>query len=142
MFNYFALNKSASLFSVCSILIAASSALWALEPEDVTYDGSVLTVPYVSVGEAAYEVKFIPTSDPVLASGDCPILCLKLLSATESGLSSARNPATFNGTTLTTPRVVLDNDVMSGQFTYLTQYNSDVYFSGCRCIDCPKFQFK
>ena len=55
MFNYFALNKSASLFSVCSILIAVSSVLWALEPEDVTYDGAVLTVPYVSVGEAAYE---------------------------------------------------------------------------------------
>ena len=139
MFNYFALNKSASLFSVCSILIAASSALWALEPEDATYDGSVLTVPYVSVGEAAYEVKLIPTSDPVLASGDCPILCLKLLSATESGLSSARNPATFNGTTLTTPRVVLDNDVMSGQFTYLTQYNSDVYFSVADASTAPNF---
>ena len=101
----------------------------ALEPSDVTYDGSVLTVPYVRVGDIAYELKLAPTSDSTLSQVDCQILCLKLLSAEESSLSNARNPATFDATTLSTPGVILDNQIMSGQFTYLAKYAPDVYFS-------------
>ena len=111
------------------LLSCFSVHLQAIEPDDVTYDGSVLTIPYVRVGDTTYEVKLMPTSDSLLSPDDCLILCLKLLSAVESGLSNARNPATFDGTTLATPRVVLDNEVMSGKFTYLNHYAPEVYFS-------------
>jgi len=111
------------------MLSCFSVHLQAIEPDDVTYDGSVLTIPYVRVGDTTYEVKLMPTSDSLLSPDDCLILCLKLLSAVESGLSNARNPATFDGTTLATPRVVLDNEVMSGKFTYLNHYAPEVYFS-------------
>ena len=96
--------------------------VYALEPEDVTYDGSVLNVPYVRVGEIAYELKLAPTSDSRLNQEDCQILCVKLLSAEKSSLTNARNPATFDGTTLSTLRVILDTQIMSGQFTYLANY--------------------
>ena len=39
------------------------TSIYALEPGDVTYDGSVLNVPYVQVGDIAYELKLAPTSD-------------------------------------------------------------------------------
>ena len=81
--------------------------IYALEPGDVTYDGSVLNVPYVRVGDIAYELKLAPTSNSTLNQEDCQILCVKLLSAEESSLTDARNPATFDGTTLSTPRVIL-----------------------------------
>ena len=111
--------------------------IYALEPGDVTYDGSVLTVPYVRVGDIAYELKLAPTSDSTLSQVDCQILCLKLLSAGESRLTNARNPATFDGTTLSTPRVILDSQVMSGQFTYLAEYAPDVYFSVAAASEAP-----
>ena len=111
--------------------------IYALEPGDVTYDGSVLTVPYVRVGDIAYELKLAPTSDSTLSQVDCQILCLKLLSAGESSLTNARNPATFDGTTLSTPRVILDSQVMSGQFTYLAEYAPDVYFSVAAASEAP-----
>lgn len=113
--------------------------IYALEPGDVTYDGSVLTVPYVQVGDTSYEVKLVPTSDQKLSQEDCQILCLKLLSAEESSLANARNPATFDGTTLSTPRVVLENQVMSGQFTYLASYAPDVYFSVAAASEAPVY---
>ena len=111
--------------------------IYALEPGDVTYDGSVLTVPYVRVGDIAYELKLAPTSDSTLSQVDCQILCLKLLSAGESSLTNARNPATFDGTTLSTPRVILDSQIMSGQFTYLAEYAPDVYFSVVAASEAP-----
>ena len=111
--------------------------IYALEPGDVTYDGSVLTVPYVRVGDIAYELKLAPTSDSTLSQVDCQILCLKLLSAGESSLTNARNPATFDGTTLSTPRVILDSQIMSGQFTYLAEYAPDVYFSVEAASEAP-----
>ena len=111
--------------------------IYALEPGDVTYDGSVLTVPYVRVGDIAYELKLAPTSDSTLSQVDCQILCLKLLSAGESSLTNARNPATFDGTTLSTPRVILDSQIMSGQFTYLAEYAPDVYFSVAAASEAP-----
>ena len=113
--------------------------IYALEPGDVTYDGSVLTVPYVRVGDIAYELKLAPTSDSTLSQVDCQILCLKLLSAGESSLTNARNPATFDGTTLSTPRVILDSQIMSGQFTYLTEYAPDVYFSVAAASEAPLY---
>lgn len=113
--------------------------IYALEPGDATYDGSVLTVPYVQVGDTSYEVKLVPTSDQKLSQEDCQILCLKLLSAEESSLANARNPATFDGTTLSTPRVVLENQVMSGQFTYLAKYAPDVYFSVVAASEAPVY---
>ena len=111
--------------------------IYALEPGDVTYDGSVLTVPYVRVGDIAYELKLAPTSDSTLSQVDCQILCLKLLSAGESSLTNARNPATFDGTTLSTPKVILDSQIMSGQFTYLAEYAPDVYFSVAAASEAP-----
>ena len=111
--------------------------IYALEPGDVTYDGSVLTVPYMRVGDIAYELKLAPTSDSTLSQVDCQILCLKLLSAGESSLTNARNPATFDGTTLSTPRVILDSQIMSGQFTYLAEYAPDVYFSVAAASEAP-----
>ena len=111
--------------------------IYALEPGDVTYDGSVLTVPYVRVGDIAYELKLAPTSDSTLSQVDCQILCLKLLAARESSLTNARNPATFDGTTLSTPRVILDSQIMSGQFTYLAEYAPDVYFSVAAASEAP-----
>ena len=51
--------------------------IYALEPGDITYDGSMLTVPYVRVGDIAYELKLAPTSDSTLSQADCQILCLK-----------------------------------------------------------------
>ena len=113
------------------------TTIYALEPGDVTYDGSVLNVPYVRVGDIAYELKLAPTSDSTLNQQDCQILCVKLLSAQESSLTNARNPATFDGTTLSTPRVILDNQVMSGQFTYLAKYAPEVFFSVAAASEAP-----
>ena len=121
------------------LLIAGSANLRALEPEDVTFDGAVLTVPYVSFNGTAYELKLVPTSDSLLTPEDCPILCVKLISATESALSSARNPATFDGSILSTPRVVLSSEVISGQFNYLNNYSSEVYFSVADASAAPNF---
>jgi hypothetical protein len=121
------------------LLIAGSASLRALEPEDVTFDGAVLTVPYVSFNDTAYELKLVPTSDSLLTPEDCPILCVKLISATESALSSARNPATFDGSILSTPRVVLSSEVISGQFNYLNNYSSEVYFSVADASAAPNF---
>ena len=114
-----------------------STSIYALEPGDVTCDGSVLTVPYVRVGNIAYELKLVPTSDSTLSQADCQVLCLKLLSAEKSSLTNARNPATFDGTILSTPRVILDSQIMSGQFTYLAKYAPDVYFSVAAASEAP-----
>lgn len=121
------------------LLIAWSANLRALEPEDVTFDGAVLTVPYVSFNGTAYELKLAPTSDSLLTPEDCPILCVKLISATESALSSVRNPATFDGSILSTPRVIFSSEVISGQFNYLNNYNSEVYFSVADASAAPNF---
>ena len=111
--------------------------IYALEPGDITYDGSVLTVPYVRVGDIAYELKLAPTSDSTLSQADCQILCLKLLSAQESSLTNARTPETFDGATLSTPRVIIDSQIMSGQFTYLPTYAPNVYFSVAAAFEAP-----
>ena len=111
--------------------------IYALEPGDITYDGSMLTVPYVRVGDIAYELKLAPKSDSTLSQADCQVLCLKLLSAEKSSLTNARNPATFDGTILSTPRVILDSQIMSGQFTYLAKYAPDVYFSVAAASEAP-----
>ena len=64
------------------IAVLAGSAVFlgaktsAVEPDSVTFDGSVLTVPYVEVGELAYEVKLVPTTDALLEARG---LCAKLL---------------------------------------------------------------
>ena len=127
------------------IAVVAGSALFlgaktsAVEPDSVTFDGSVLTVPYVEVGELAYEVKLAPTTDALLEAGDCPVLCLKLLSADQSQLSDARDPASFDGVTLSTPRIVLGDEVLSGQFIYLSQYAPAVYFSVAAADAAPLF---
>ena len=113
------------------------TSIYALEPGDVTYDGSVLNVPYVRVGDIAYELKLAPTSDSTLDQKDCQTLCVKLLSAEESSLAAARNPATFDGTTLSTPRVILDNQILSGRFTYLAKYAPEVFFSVVAASEAP-----
>ena len=69
--------------------------IYALEPGDVTYDGSVLTVPYVRVGDIAYELKLAPTSDSTLSQVDCQILCLKLLSAEREQFNQRKKPSNF-----------------------------------------------
>lgn len=99
----------------------------------------MLTVPYLRVGDTSYEVKLVPTSEPLLSPGDCQILCLKLLSAGESSLTNARSPATFDGTTLTTPRIVLNDQVISAQFTYLAEYAPGVYFSVASSSEAPVY---
>ena len=100
MSNSFGITMKLKCFFALALVV---TKIYALEPGDVTYDGSVLTVPYVQVGDTSYEVKLVPTSDQKLSQEDCQILCLKLLSAEESSLANARNPATFDGTTLSTP---------------------------------------
>jgi len=136
MSNSFGITMKLKCFFALALVV---TKIYALEPGDVTYDGSVLTVPYVQVGDTSYEVKLVPTSDQKLNQEDCQILCLKLLSAEESSLASVRNPATFDGTTLSTPRVVLENQVMSGQFTYLAKYAPDVYFSVAAASEAPVY---
>ena len=48
----------AVLAGLSTVFLGAKAT--AIEPDSVTYDGSVLTVPYVKVGELAYEVKLVP----------------------------------------------------------------------------------
>ena len=47
------------IVAIASVFVS----IYALKPGDSTYDGSVLTVPYVQVGDIAYELKLAPTSD-------------------------------------------------------------------------------
>ena len=120
------------------------SAFWVTnlpgaQPEDVTFDGAVLKMPYVTVGGAAYEVNLAPSSDPVLAATDCPILCLKLLTASPSKLNMVRNPAYFDAPYLTTPRISAGEKLFSGKFQYLSQYTSDIYFSVVDAVSAPLF---
>jgi hypothetical protein len=117
----------AVLAGLSTVFLGAKAS--AIEPDSVTFDGTVLTVPFVKVGELAYEVKLVPTADAALEAGDCPVLCLKLASADQSQLNDARDPASFDGVTLSTPRIVVGDEVLSGQFTYLSQYAPEVYFS-------------
>lgn len=127
----------AVLAGLSTVFLGAKAS--AIEPDSVTFDGTVLTVPFVKVGELAYEVKLVPTADAALEAGDCPVLCLKLASADQSQLNDARDPASFDGVTLSTPRIVLGDEVLSGQFTYLSQYAPEVYFSVAAADAAPLF---
>ena len=96
----------------------------AVEPDDIQFDGNILTFPYVEVADEAFEVRFSLVSPSLLKPTDCPILCVKLLSATKSNLSSARNPAKFEGSVLSAPRIVFNDQVFTGTFNYLSNYSS------------------
>ena len=52
-------------------LASVFTNMYALEPGDVIYDGSVLNVPYVRVGDIAYKLKLAPTSNSTLNQEDC-----------------------------------------------------------------------
>ena len=84
-------NEKNILFASFFLSYIISGTTLAIEPEDVTYDGVTLNIPYVKVGDLAYEVRLVPTSDSSLSASDCPILCVKLLDFSESKLADARN---------------------------------------------------
>ena len=125
------LRAKFSLFSLFSliVLILHMHSLSAVEPDDIQFDGYILTFPYVEVGDEAFEVKFSLVPSAELDPISCPILCVKLISATESILSSARNPAKFDGAILSAPRVVSSGQIFTGTFNYLSNYSDEIYFS-------------
>ena len=110
-------------------LTLLSSALKAIEPNDAQYDGKVLRIPYLEFNDQKYQLSFIPTDASALNPQDCPVLCLKLKDATESEIVAIRDSATFDGTTLSVPRVLIGDEVYSGTFTYLSHLTDGVYFS-------------
>ena len=110
-------------------LALLSNALEAIEPNDAQYDGKVLRIPYLEFNDQKYQLSFIPADASVLNSQDCPVLCLKLKDAAESEITAIRDSATFDGTTLYVPRVLIGDEVYSGTFTYLAQYSDEIYFS-------------
>jgi hypothetical protein len=121
--------KNLTSYILYAWLIIFSCVAIALEPSDVSFDGEVLTVPYLAFGDRIYELRFEPIDSATLGAKECPILCLRLLSAKDSELTSARDPAIFDGQTLSTPRVVLGNEVFTGTFQYLSHHTADIYFS-------------
>ena len=130
-------EKLAVLAAILCFFQAYNSS--AIEPEDVTFDGKTLTVPYVEVGSEAFEVRFSLVTSSTLAPIDCPILCIKLLSATKSKLLSARNPAKFEGSVLSTPRIVFEGGIFTGTFNYLSNYTDEIYFSVGGASTAPIF---
>jgi len=110
-------------------LTLLSTALGAIEPNDAQYDGKVLRIPYLEFNDQNYQLSFIPADASVLNYQDCPVLCLKLKDAAESEITAIRDSATFDGTTLTVPRVLIGDEVYSGTFTYLSHLTEGVYFS-------------
>ncbi|MDA7782891.1 hypothetical protein N9A05_05250 [Gammaproteobacteria bacterium] len=110
-------------------LTLLSSALEAIEPNDAQYDGKVLRIPYLEFNDQKYQLSFIPTDASALNPQDCPVLCLKLKDATESEIVAIRDSATFDGTILSVPRVLIGDEVYSGTFTYLSHLTDGVYFS-------------
>ena len=121
------------------VLILHMHSLSAVEPDDIQFDGNILTFPYVEVADEAFEVRFSLVSPSLLKPTDCPILCVKLLSATKSNLSSARNPAKFEGSVLSAPRIVFNDQVITGTFNYLSNYSDEIYFSVDNASTAPIF---
>lgn len=125
------------VIAVISLISANGSQ--GIEPEDVLFDGSVLTVPHVESGGAAYEIKLAPSNNPLLSDSDCPILCLELIYAGPSSLDGPRNPPTFNGSVLLTPRVAIGEDLYEGSFKFLSQYSESIFFSVMDAEIAPYF---
>lgn len=121
------INLLASL--LLSTLFCISSPTLGIEAGDVVFDGSIITMPYVDVDNTAYEVKLAPSKSPLLSSNDCPILCLEIVFAGPSGLNRPRNPPTFDGKYLNTPRVISGDEIFTGRFKYLNQYPDKYFFS-------------
>ena len=101
----------------------------AVELNDASYDGEVLRLPYLEFNDLKYQLSFIPADASVLISQDCPVLCLKLTDAAASDIEAIRDSASFDGTTLSVPRVLIGDEVYSGKFTYLSHYTDEIYFS-------------
>ena len=121
------------------VLIMYMHNMSAVEPDDIQFDGNILTFPYVEVADEAFEVRFSLVSPSLLKPTDCPILCVKLLSATKSNLSSARDPAKFEGSVLSAPRIVFNDQVFTGTFNYLSNYSDEIYFSVDNASTAPIF---
>ena len=124
---------------IAIIFLLATKVSWAIEAADVLFDGAVLSVPYVKVGDTAYKIELAPSNSPLLSIADCPILCLELVFAGPSSLDSPRNPATFVGSVLKTPRVVIGDDLLAGEFRYLAQYPENYFFSVSGAETAPLF---
>lgn len=125
------------LVVICFFLLFNVSK--ATETVDVIFDGTVLTVPYVKVGDTAYEIKLAPSNSPSLSPTDCPILCLEIVFASESTLITPRNPPTFDGTYLYTPRVISNENIFTGKFRYLDKYTQSYFFSVSDAAIAPIF---
>ena len=134
--------KKNILFASFFFSYIISGTTLAIEPEDVTYDGVTLNIPYVKVGNLAYELRLVPTSDSILSVSDCPILCVKLLDFSESQLADARNPTLFDGQKLILPRISFGDEIFTGSFRHLSQYAKDIYFSISDAAIAPLFSIQ
>ena len=134
-------NGKNILFASFFLSYIISGTTLAIEPEAVTYDGVTLNIPYVKVGDLAYELRLMPTSDSSLSASDCPILCVQLLDFSESKLADARNPTLFDGQNLIFPRIIFGDEIFTGSFRHLSQYQ-DIYFSISDAAIAPLFSIQ
>ena len=111
------------------LLALLAPTVKSVEPSDANFDGSVLKIPYLEFNNQKYQLSFVLAESASLNQADCPVLCLKLANAAESNIASIRDSASFDGTTLSVPRVLIGDEVYSGTFTYLRQYTDGIYFS-------------
>ena len=121
------------------LFLLLSNVSRAVETADVVFDGDVLTIPYVMVGDTSYKIQLAPSNSASLAIADCPILCLELVFAGPSNLDNPRNPSTFDGSVLKTPRVFVGDDLFTGQFRYMPQYSGNYFFSVLEAETAPLF---
>ena len=124
---------------VCAIFISRIFSSAETIPSEAYFDGLTLTIPYLEVSGIQHEAKLIPSTNSVLTYEDCPILCLEVLSAADSMISSPRDPATFDGSMLNTPRVAVGNEIYTGSFRYLDQYKNAFFFSAVSAQLAPFF---
>ncbi len=111
------------------LLALLASTVKGVEPSDARYDGSVLKIPFLEFNNQKYQLSFVPAEAVSLNPTDCPVLCLKLENAAKSDIAAIRDTASFDGTTLSVPRVLIGDEVYSGTFTYLSHYTEEIYFS-------------
>jgi len=117
------------LFLSTLLLALLAPTANSVEPSDANFDGSVLKIPYLEFNNQKYQLSFVLAESASLNQADCPVLCLKLENAAKSDIASIRDSASFDGTTLSVPRVLIGDEVYSGTFTYLSHLTDGVYFS-------------
>ena len=107
-------------------IIFLTFSVQAASPYEASLKENILKIPYVRVGDKAFDVTF------TLIEKNCPSICFKLQSAKDLEIfKSAINVPYFDGSSIKLPRLRVNDDIYSvdfslidGETIYLSNYET------------------